>query len=262
MNKMKKITQWGLVVVLGGALGIASPAYAKECALNQSAFGPLTAATKNPSASDYLENTRQELSARKALLSSALSCAIEDATKLKKNIDAAGDPDGERARSAISNSLDNALRYYKLQLSKVTDLGVDGSKYFAKDLLAWRKGAYVPVAQTASNFLLWSENQRLIRAAKNRIAQMGTTVAILKLVENDSIEKKWGVVNALFADTLAENQNARRGLENLSPAEETIASMKHSLDRLSETYKVLSELVSEINALTSGVRKTEKEGAK
>lgn len=250
---LKKILLLGGFVVFGGIGALSHPAYAKECVLNQSRFDLLVSSADSQ---NYFEKLRQELRLRKELVSNTITCAIEEASALKTGVDKLSDVEtGKTVGLRISDLLDNALGYYKLQLGKVSDLGLEGSRYFAKDLLIWRKGNYGPIAKTASNFIMWSENQNLVRTAKNRLNQVGGAVTILKLIENESVQKKWDDVNRLFNIVLVENQNAKRGLENIDPPGETLTSIKLSLESLSEMYKTLSELVTEINALTSKIQR-------
>ncbi|MEK7507934.1 MAG: hypothetical protein AAB602_02530 [Patescibacteria group bacterium] len=230
-----------------------SAAHAKECSLNQSKFEALSSADDSQ---DYHQKIQKELILRKDLISNTLACAIEEASALKTDVDKLGSAGPERIWFKISSLLENSIEYYKLQLTKVPNLGLEGSRYFSKDLLVWRRGNYVPIAKTASNFIVWSENQNLFRAAQNRLDQISGAVTILKLIENESIQVKWNKASSIFRAALTENQNAKRGLENLDSPEETLTSIKLSLESLSETYKILYDLVVEINELTSKIQQS------
>lgn len=250
---LKKILVVGIFVVFGGA-GMAIPAYAKECALNQSKFDVLLSADDSQ---NYFKRLKEELVLRKELISNTIACSIEEASALRARVDKSSDSQIKEAGRKISGLLWDAIGYYNLQLTKVPDLGLEGSRYFAKDLLVWRRGNYAPIAKTALNFIVWSENQSLVRTAKNRLDQIGGAVTILKLIENESVQKKWEEAGELFNAAATENKNARLNLENLGSPEETLASIKLSLKNLSDTYTTLSDLVTEIKDLTSKIKQPE-----
>ncbi|OGZ52739.1 MAG: hypothetical protein A3B25_00900 [Candidatus Ryanbacteria bacterium RIFCSPLOWO2_01_FULL_48_26] len=247
----KKILVGGIFLVL--IIGTGVSAHAKECSLSQIKFDALLSANDSQ---NYFQKLQKELAARKELISIVVGCAIEEAATLKARIDTSDNTETKDTRAKISNLLGNAAEYYKLQLEKVPDLGIEGSRYFSKDLLVWRQGNYAPIAKTASNFIVWSENQNLFRTAKNRLDQISGAVTILKVIENESVQKKWVEINELFKNALTENQNAKEGLQNFDPPEKTLASIKLSLESLSSTYKMLSTLVEEINALTSKIHQS------
>ncbi len=248
----KKIWIAGIFLVFAGT-GLS--AHAKECSLSQSKFDGLLSADDSQ---DYFQKLQKELAARKELIGTVIDCAVEEASALKAKVDTFANTETEDTGYKISNLLGNAIEYYKLQLGNVPNLGLEGSRYFSKDLLAWRQGNYAPIAKTASNFIVWSENQTLLSTAQSRLDQTNGTITLLKVIETESIQKKWGEINGLFANALQANQNAKEDLRNFDPPEKTLASIKLSLEDLSGTYKMLYALVEEINALTSQIHQPDK----
>lgn len=93
-----------------------------------------------------------------------------------------------------------------------------------------------------------------MRAAKSRLDQIGGAVTILKLIENDRIQNKWKEANISFDAARLENKSAVQSFENFAHPEETLASIKRSLEYLSKTYEVLVNLVDEISKLTSKIQ--------
>ncbi len=250
---LKTIT-FGVALCALFSAGPAIPAYAKGCDLHESTFAALSGTDDSQS---YLEKLQAELKVRKELISNTILCAIDEGTILKASVDRASENNNAgKVGPKISALLGTVIEYYELQLEKVPDLGLEGSRYFSKDLLTWREGNYAPIAKTASDFIVWSGNQDLITTAQGRLNQIGGAVTILKLVDNQSIEEKWGMANNLFTNALAENKKAEDALQNLSP-EEALASIKLTLESMADMYKTLSDLVTQINQLTSKVQSSD-----
>lgn len=219
----------------------------EECNLGQGDFEKLQSVTHDSSLG-YFDKIKRELQIRKELLRATLHCAVSDAEDIKTGLDKVtlNDQGAANLQSQFANQLDNAIGYYKIQESKIGDLGLQGSKDFAKNLESWREGNYTQMAQMATHFLIWAKNQVLMETAQARMDQTSQSVTLLKLVYNEEIQNLWKKADGSFFEAKRLNQEARSDLMTKTP-DEALAAIKASLDSLSKTYERLSEVVSAIN---------------
>lgn len=217
------------------------------CNLNKEGLDKLKSIQDNTDL-DYTQRTKAELEARKTLLEETVDCSIEEALAIKDNLTKMNvdDVEAKMLQSQFASRLDDAANYYELQKSKIGDLGLQGSRNFAKDFKDWRDGNYKPSAKLAANFIIWAQNQQLLQSAENRINQLENTVNILKLVYNDVIQNLWRDANLNFNEAREDNQKAKLSLRASSP-DEALGSIKSSLTALAKTYNNLSDLFTEIN---------------
>lgn len=226
------------------------PVFASDdgiCKLNQGDFDKIES-IKNDPALDYFGEIKLELQLRKNLLKNVLRCAINDANDLRTATHKIrlNDQDAINLRSLFANQLDNVVSYYQTQESKIDDLGLQGSKDFAKNLELWRDGNYKQVAKMATNFLIWGKNQEIIETAQARVNQIGRSVTLLSLVYKEDIGGLWREVDDNFSEAKKFNQQVKNDLRFATP-NDALATIKSSLDSLSKTYEKLSELVNAIN---------------
>lgn len=228
------------------AEGISPPAQA-GCGLNRSKLDELKSIQDNTDL-DYAQRIRTELQTRKALLQETVGCSIKEAVAVKSNLSksAADDPEAKTLEAQFTSRLDDAVNYYELQKSKIDDLGLQGSRDFARGFKDWRDGNYKPAAKLASDFIIWAQNQELMQAAQNRLNQIESAVNILKLVYNEDIQNLWRSANRNFDEAREANLEAKLGLRASSP-DDALNSIKSSLTALSKTYSSLFDLFSLIN---------------
>ncbi len=215
----------------------------QQCTLSQDKFDEL-AAIQNDSSLDYLTEMKKELAVRKELLGETMDCAIEEVTSVKTDLSGVtvSDPAIQHLESQLMSQLDNAENYLTLQKSKINDLGLQGSKDFAKVIGEWRDGNYKPAAQNANNLIIWANNQALFQSAQTRINQVSATMALLKIVDNDEIQNLWNEAQVNFGSALKENETAETDLGTFAPPDESSNHIKSSLDFLSSTYKNLLDI--------------------
>lgn len=228
----------------------ATSAYAsgnEKCGPSKRDFDKLES-VKNDYSLDYVDEIKMELQLRKKILGDVLGCAVQEAATLKTNVDGIGleDRDSINLQSQFANQLDNAINYYRTEQAKIDDLGLQGSKDFAKNLELWRGGNYTQVSEMATNFLIWGKNQKILETAKARVDQIGRNVTLLSLVYNEEIKDLWKEVDINFSEAKKFNEQAKNDLGFRTP-DDALAHIKSSLDSLSKTYEKLSDLVSAIN---------------
>ena len=228
---------------------LSAPATAAEqCGLSQTKFDELKAAQDNASLG-YLEEIKAELMIRKQLLEEAVNCAVEETDGLKTILDntRVDDPLMQNLKNRLADQLDGARNYFAIQKSRIGDLGLQGSKDFAKNLADWRDGNYKPAAENANSLILWINNQPLIQSGQARTNQISKIMTLLKVVNNDEIQNLWNDAQANFNDALKENQAAKNSLLGFAAPNESSAHIKSSLSYLSSTYKNFLDLIGLIN---------------
>lgn len=201
-----------------------------DCVITQSDLDSITAAANAGLAA--------ELAARKALLTRTISCAKEDALALQNNVnDVQVTSDAIALRDQLAGRIQDALNYYDLELAKVNDSGLAGTKSIAREVGAWRAGYYATVAGQANNFMLWEKNQALFKTADTRLAQMKGIVNFLEQAgANIDLENALGSAEGLVETAQSENESARNAmLQSLSP-DASLPLIKQSLQSLSDAY--------------------------
>ncbi|KKW45315.1 MAG: hypothetical protein A3A43_03155 [Candidatus Liptonbacteria bacterium RIFCSPLOWO2_01_FULL_56_20] len=236
----------GLITLLG--------AYSARAAESECRFGEqldALAAVQKTAAENSLEALRAELVLRKNILSSITDCGIRDAKNLLRglNLVAVSEQSAAPLRDQFAARLNQAIEYYELQKSRLDDLGLQATKDTAKNMREWRRSIYTPLADRAGNFIIWTKNQALIRAAKNRLSQVNQTIQTLKLADYEEVKNFWSDAERNVWDAERLNEDARSSLGRFDDPEVSLAIIKNSLQALSLTYQNffdLSESVKQI----------------
>ena len=220
----------------------------EPCNLNQAKFAELEAAQNN-FAIDFLARIRVELAIRKLLLKDVVDCAREEVLKLKSEFDGikTTNADVQALKNQFSGWFSDVINYYAIQGTAIDNLGLQGSKDFAKNLNTWREGNFKPTAKIISNFIVWAGNQDFISLAQSRLNQVKRGIEILGLGLNEEIRNGLAGTEAEFQKTRALNEKAREALRAYGPADESLAAIRASLESLSTVYKKLFEVVERIN---------------
>lgn len=220
----------------------------ETCRLDQAKFNELKTVQSNPLL-DPFARIKAELKIRRELLTNTIDCATEEARELQSSFN-----DVETNNLAVkalqtqfSPWFTDTIAYYKLQKAKIGDLGLKGSRDFARNLKVWRDGNYKPTAKIVSNFIIWAQNQDLIEIAQNRINQIGRTIDFLGLAGNTEIQKLWREVGEEFKDALEFNEGAKESLRVYSSPDDSSEAIKSSLKSLAATYQKLFDVIDAIN---------------
>lgn len=231
-----------LVFFVIGAVFFAQPAtLAAEdgCFLSSVKFAEIKSVQTDFSL-DYFSRIKKELNIRKNLLGETINCLIAETRALEAEIQKVRTANSEvrELYTQFSGWFPGAISYYELQKTKINDLGIEGSKGFARDLAAWREGNYKPTARLISNFVLWAHNQELIQAAKNRLSQAGMVIEALQVApEYWGAKKVLREAEAEFITATAANLKAREALKTYDSSGMSLEAIKSSLDSLALTYK-------------------------
>lgn len=230
------------------ALAGAPPAHAADVCDFKSRVGALTAAQRN-SALDDLGKLRTELRIRREFLVAAIACDEDNLVARKDELEKL--PDGIKTLPAYQRLMEgfaDASRHYGQQKENIPDLGLQGTKDFARMLASWREGSYAPLLAWADNFLLWAGNQAFFDKVSGRLTQVGRLAFSLKLVDQGSVADKFKAAQEEFKAAQAENDAARDAL-NQGQAETALEHIKASLQGLSQTYKVFFDLESALQKI-------------
>jgi len=200
---------------------------------------------------DYLQEVKTELVSRKSLLANIANCSIEEALTLKSRLQSLPLKE-ERLKivqDQLAGEIDRVVSYYENQKLKIQDLGFRGTQDFSRSLKDWRAANYSPLTDRIGTFILWNDNQKLFQTTQNRLAQIGQTVRIFKLVDNEEIQDLFQAAQNNFREAQEANQKVRESFERTGSFENSLALMKSSLEALAKTYQTffdLSELVRKI----------------
>ena len=238
-----------LSATIFAAAGIRGTTFAQEsCNLNQEKFAELEA-IQNNFGLDPLLKIRQELAIRKSLLKDVVDCATEEILVLKSEFDGVKttNTDVLTLKNQFSGWFLDVTNYYAIQKANIDNLGLLGSKDFAKSFSAWRDGNFKPTAKVVSNFIVWAGNQDFISLAQSRINQIKRVVEVLGLTLNEEIRNGLADIEVEFKKARALNEKAQRALRAYGPADDSLTTIKASLESLSAVYKKLFELVEKIN---------------
>jgi hypothetical protein len=232
------------VATTNGALSLNS-----TCGVTESDLKTIKTIQNNTSLS-YGDELQQELTARRNLLSKTIECAKTSAEQEKTAIDNSQvNSNLGNLKNQWSGRLDGAISYYDLQLQKINDAGISATESIAREVFTWRQNNYAPLAENVSNFIMWSDNQKLFTAARNRLSQINnlTDSALFSQsadVQNDYEEAAVSLKTAEDQNTAAQNAFA----QSLAP-EQTLSLIKQSLDSLSSTYQHFFDVSNLIQSL-------------
>ena len=209
----------------------------------------LEEATESPS-QDYGEAIRAELKVRHDWLRATLNCSLFETNRLRSALREfqTKDADLNSLRDQILVQLEDVSQYYDLQLSKVNDHGIQGTKDTARAIIDWRAGTHSIIAERAGNLMLWSKNKDLFSSARARYDLIGQTIRRLNLMEQEEIGDKYGAAEKSLVEAENLNSSARKLLlQSANP--DTTKLIKDSLENLSQTYESFFELSEGIKKL-------------
>ncbi len=222
-----------------------APQAAGSCTILPADLAAITAA--------QAQGVTAELAARKALLTRVITCANIDAQTLETQLHGTSVADGATAlQSQLEGKLADATNYYTLELTKLNDAGIAGTKAIAGEVLSWRSGNYDPLAAQIANFILWSDNQNLFATAGARLIQMENIVSfIVSAGPNNQLQSDLAAAQVSIEDAKNENEAAKNALVQLLPASQSLAFIQQSLRSLSDSYQKFSDIGTVAQTLLS-----------
>lgn len=220
----------------------------ESCNLKQEKFAELEV-VQNDFGIDFLLRIRQELAVRKSLLKNVVDCATEELVSLQSTFDGAKttSADVQALKSQFSGWFSGVINYYAIQKNSIDDLGLQGSKDFAKNFSVWREGNFKPTAKLISNFIVWAGNQDLIFLAQSRLNQVRRGIDSFGLTLNEAIRNGLAETETEFRKARVLDERARDALRAYRPADDSAVAIKGSLESLASAYKKLFDLVGKVN---------------
>lgn len=251
----KIIPLFGFILLVAGCLGVfrwtKTAAAADSCSLSASDFAALQAIQQNPNLSSS-EELKQELAARKTLLSGTIRCATKDAQNLQAKLASitTNDASTQNIQIQLEGKINDAITYYSLETSKADGAGINGTRTIAKEIFSWRSANYDSLANQINNFILWYQNQSLFNTANDRLNQTARIVAFIEgAAQNNNLQANFNDVRASFQKASDENDAAKNSIAQFLPPEQSIALIQQSLQSLSDTYKKFFDLNTLIQTL-------------
>ncbi len=227
----------------------ATTATPDPCALTPTDFNKIAAIQNDPTLS-YTDEIRAELTLRKQLLKTTITCALNDAQALQATLaKLTVDPSFQNMQLQLSENLAGTIDYYNLELGKIPDAGVRGTQTVAKDILAWRESNYAPLAANVSNFILWSQNQSLFSAAANRLAQVSQLAQSVPFSGNADLQADLQAATASLKAAQDANAAAKSALAHLTYPDPSLGYIQQSLAALSDTYQHFFDIASLVQTL-------------
>ena len=208
-------------------------------------------AIQNDSTLSASQELRNELTARKKLLSTIIVCAQNEATSLETTLSGVAMTGGVSGlQSQLVSKLNEAVDFYNIELSKVSDAGVAGTEAVARETLAYRTGSYEPLAGEVGNFILWSQNQNLFATAKARMDETSRAVTfLLSATPNSGLQSSFAAAQASWQQATTENQAAENALMQSLPANQSLLLIQQSLTSLAATYQQFFAVSNSIKTL-------------
>lgn len=231
-------------------LAATSPAApTSSCDITASDLAVIQAIQNDPTLS-YAEEMRQELAARKNILTKTIQCAQNNTLQLQIELNNTSiDPSIENIKVQFSDNLNNAVSYYNLQIQNVSGAGISGTKSIARSMLSWQDNTYAPLAENIINFITWAGNQSLFVAADQRLAQINNLIASPLFSENMDIQKDYQEAAVSLKAAEDQNSDAETAFAQSLPPEQTLLSVRQSLSLLSDTYQHFFDISNIIQSL-------------
>jgi len=250
---MKKLlVLFSFSLLAGGYFLAALPAHAATadpCALQVSDFNKIQQ-VKNDATLSYADELKAELTLRRELLTNTILCAKADAQTLKDNLSGLTiDPAFQNLQLQMAENLDTTINFYGLQLDKVPTAGINATQAIAKDVLAWRESNYAPLAESVSDFILWSQNQSLFSAADNRLQQIDALAKSVPFSDNTELQNDLQAASASLKNAEDANDAAKNSLVHLTYPDPTLNYIQTSLSALSDTYQHFFDIASLVQTL-------------
>lgn len=214
----------------------------QDCSITSSDITELNAIQNDPTLS-YSDELMKELSLRKNLLSKTIICAQNEAQILKAEINNASiGIMNKNIQTNFSGEIDDAINYYNLELQKVNNAGIFGTKQIASEVFTWRSTTYASLLKKVDNFILWSQNQTLFNTAVNRMSQITPMISLLSQVNNNDLTSAFEDAQSSFYTAQQQNIYARNAISESLPSDQVLGFIQQSLQSLSQTYKDISNI--------------------
>lgn len=210
---------------------------------------------KNNAKLDDLQRIRVELKIRKDILNNILACAIQDvlSTKAKLVEIRPSDEENKIIQNQFLNQLNVIVNYYQNQKFKIEDLGIQGSEDLARDIKEWRANTYLPLANEATNFLIWIKNRDLIKTTEQRLGQVNQTIKNLKVSGNENIQSLLEKSRLNIETAKVGSLEAKKIFQDFppSPKSSSLAFIKISLESLAKAYQNFFDIMDVIKKMLS-----------
>ncbi len=199
---------------------------------------------------EYLNRVRAEAEVRRGILEKIIGCAVSETGVLKSKLELVQITDKEVSslKYQLVKDLNGATEHYQNESKQISNLGIQGSKDLAKELLEWRMGNYTRLAGQVVNFITWANNQELVRVAESRLISIKGTVLNFG-VQNELIDQAIKESEVSLKSAKLANQIAKQVMMEFQPPGVALNKIKESLDNLALVYKRFFEISETANKI-------------
>jgi hypothetical protein len=213
---------------------------ADDCSITPGDIAQITAVQNDPTLTPSQEVVA-ELAVRKSLIVQTITCAQNDLQTLQSALGAVSvskDADAATIQNQLESNLSGAGNFYALELSKVNDAGIAGTKAIASEILSWRQSTYAPLVGDVNNFVLWAGDQGLFSTAATRMTETQQAVAFLESASpNADLQTAFNAAYASFGTAKSDNGAAEAAFQQSLAPDQTLTLIKQSLGALQDTYQ-------------------------
>ncbi len=192
-----------------------------------------------------------ELDTRKGLLYLITDCSKEETENAVASLESleVNDEALASAKTQLLDRLKQDMEYVEYQKTRVSDVGLRGTKDLAQTIKEWRGNTHAPQLANANNFVLFEKNQSLITIAETRNNQIAQTLRTLKLSDRDTVRENVDQANKDLQEAQDMNATARQSLIRLENPDLTARALRNSFNALSSTYKSFFKVSEEVKKI-------------
>lgn len=200
---------------------------------------------------DYLTSLQNEVKIRRNILKKICDCGLTDTQNLEASLKkvTVSDPDIRDTQSQLVSQMEQIKSRYSSEKLRIDELGLYGTKEFAKNLEDWRVMSQNETISRATNFVLWATNQSLIGTASTRFQKISQTVQVLGLSDKEDIKGFFHQASDFLNDAKNKNNDAATLLKNNDTSPNTLEIIKGSLSSLAGVYQAFFDLSESIQKI-------------
>ncbi len=249
----------GSLFSFGAALASGASSSPAAAAAGGCEFQPYLDELSNVNASgslDYQSGVIAELKIRQEALGAVLDCGLKDVADLKSQLDQEAISDSDSKAQVIKNQYLDQLRqandFYVQEKSRVSGLGILGTKQLSAEILNWKQNTYDIQSEKIVDFILWLRNQKFIGVVQGRVDAFGRYLKTWNLTDNPEIQTSFGDAQKNLQSAQDLNVQIRDDFygQNFNLPDLTQA-IKSSLESISAAYQDFFDLQKEIQKILS-----------
>ncbi|MBS3903273.1 MAG: hypothetical protein KGZ30_02755 [Anaplasmataceae bacterium] len=231
-----------LTFLTGSVISLTTTVYAAECEFS----GPIEELATIQSKPTTREQVLRELTLRKTILNELTSCLVKETQDKEKSLKATtlASPETKAYARWLENQFVETVSFYEFKKTQINDLGIEGSKDLAKEMLDRRRTNDRILFERTNLFITWNQNQELFTLGYKRLNDITATLEVFDLPPNHELGKLLIDAKTALEKANKLNLEAWESLKS-SNQEGTLPLIKSSLETLAESYKVFFTISEE-----------------